>query len=148
MTLTPLLDHPRTTLPLTKRFTRGGFWLFLLLLAGNVIVCHGCHSDEDNELCAPPPMRAGSVSDETSRAEPAASARDAEALANAAGSDGFGQRGTSIGNGRAKSLTISLPPWSLKENFESSCWMRNSSGSLAALNSPTVTTLLFRVCRT
>lgn len=57
MTPAPLLDHPRTTPPLTGRFTRWGSWLFFLLLAGNVIVCHGCHGDEDNELCAPPPAK-------------------------------------------------------------------------------------------
>lgn len=144
----PRLDHLGTAAPLTKRFTRWGSWLFFLLVTADVIVCHGCHGDEDNELCAPPPIRAGSVSDELSQAEPAALARDRLSLAEAADSERFCQRGTSIGNGRAKSLTISLPARSLNENFESSCWMRNSSGSLAALNSPTVTTLLLRVCRT
>jgi hypothetical protein len=43
--------------PVTARFTHLGRWLFFLLLTGNVIVCHGCHGDEDNELCAPPPLR-------------------------------------------------------------------------------------------
>ena len=28
-------------------------WVGLLLLAGMLIVCHGCHGDEDNELFAP-----------------------------------------------------------------------------------------------
>jgi hypothetical protein len=41
----------------TARFTRWGGWLGLLLLAGHLIFCHGCHGDEDNELCMPPPVR-------------------------------------------------------------------------------------------
>lgn len=63
MTPAPLLDPPLTTPPLTMRFPLWGRWLVFLLLTGHVIVCHGCHGDEDNELCAPPPIRAGNVSD-------------------------------------------------------------------------------------
>jgi hypothetical protein len=88
MTPAPLLDSPHTIPPLTKRFRRWGSWLFFLLLTGNVIVCHGCHRDEDNELCAPPPARreirnedisvgVGSVSDGVT------------AFDHAAGSNGF-----------------------------------------------------------
>jgi hypothetical protein len=92
MTPAPLLDSPRTTSPLTTRFTLWGRWLFFLLLMGNVIVCHGCHSDEDNELCAPPPIRARSVSDgRGAMAGGTPALRGAgvpPAIANAAGSDG------------------------------------------------------------
>ncbi len=35
------------------RLTRWGGWLGFLLLAGHLLFCHGCHGDEDNELCAP-----------------------------------------------------------------------------------------------
>ncbi|HEY7315667.1 MAG TPA: hypothetical protein VH643_40435 [Gemmataceae bacterium] len=37
----------------TARFTRWGGWLGFFLLAGHLIFCHGCHGDEDNELCVP-----------------------------------------------------------------------------------------------
>src|SRR5262249_27619881 len=122
-------------------------WLFFLLLAGNVIVCHGCHGDEDNELCAPPPARreirngdmtvgAGSVSD------------GGAAVAHAAGSHGFcqrrgGQRGTSIGTGLANSKEVVSPvlPF-LKVKCFSCSRTRCMPGSLGPSNSPTVTTLL------
>lgn len=40
--------------PHPRQFTRWGSWLGILLVAGHLIFCHGCHGDEDNELSAPP----------------------------------------------------------------------------------------------
>ncbi|HZT81974.1 MAG TPA: hypothetical protein VFA26_17240 [Gemmataceae bacterium] len=40
---------PRPTPPAIRRWDR---WAFLLLLAGYLLFCHGCHGDEDNELFA------------------------------------------------------------------------------------------------
>jgi hypothetical protein len=54
MTLSPVRGVSQTVSPHTARFTRWGGWLAFLLLAGHLIFCHGCHGDEDNELCAPP----------------------------------------------------------------------------------------------
>jgi hypothetical protein len=54
MTRTPARDASQAVSPHTARFTRWGGWLAFLLLAGHLIFCHGCHGDEDNELCAPP----------------------------------------------------------------------------------------------
>jgi len=54
MTLSPVRDTPRPVSQHTARFTRWGSWLAFLLLAGHLIFCHGCHGDEDNELCVPP----------------------------------------------------------------------------------------------
>jgi hypothetical protein len=57
MTLSPVRDTSRPVSQHTARFTRWGGWLAFLLLAGHLIFCHGCHGDEDNELCVPPLLR-------------------------------------------------------------------------------------------
>lgn len=53
MTATMLRDPERRT----GRFRSWGGWLAFLLLAGQIIFCHGCHGDEDNELCVRPHTR-------------------------------------------------------------------------------------------
>ncbi len=57
MTHSPVRDASQTVSPHMARFTRWGGWLAFLLLAGHLIFCHGCHGDEDNELCVPPAWR-------------------------------------------------------------------------------------------
>jgi hypothetical protein len=54
MIASPEHDIDRPVSQHTARYTRWGGWLGLLLLAGHLIFCHGCHGDEDNELCVPP----------------------------------------------------------------------------------------------
>jgi hypothetical protein len=39
---------------LTRRICRTIVWV---MLAAGLVFCHGCHSDEDTELCAPPAPR-------------------------------------------------------------------------------------------
>jgi len=54
MTPSSLQDSPRLFASHTTRITRWGSWLAFALLTGHLIFCHGCHGDEDNELCIPP----------------------------------------------------------------------------------------------
>src|SRR6185312_3380541 len=54
MTLSSLRDPSCSPTTHTTRFNRWGGWLAFTLLAGHLIFCHGCHGDEDNELCIPP----------------------------------------------------------------------------------------------
>lgn len=42
--------EPRKTLFSLGHHWRGIVWA---LLAAGLVFCHGCHNDEDNELCAP-----------------------------------------------------------------------------------------------
>ena len=51
---TPSLDPSRSESPHAALFTRWGGWLAFLLLSGQLVFCHGCHGEEDNELCVPP----------------------------------------------------------------------------------------------
>jgi hypothetical protein len=47
---------PRPALPHTQRFRKWGHAVGLLLLAGYLIFCHGCHGEDvDDELCVPLP---------------------------------------------------------------------------------------------
>jgi hypothetical protein len=67
MTRSSLRDAPRILTPPTTRFTRWGSWLVFCLLVGHLIFCHGCHGDEDNELCVPPSPAAREIPDSQSQ---------------------------------------------------------------------------------
>jgi hypothetical protein len=76
MTLSSLRDSTRTVTPHTTRFPCWGGWLVFLLLAGQLIFCHGCHGDEDNELCVPPRFKTTSPDRERRAGKPIARAPD------------------------------------------------------------------------
>jgi hypothetical protein len=50
--LTGVREAHRRRTPVPPPSVRGGWYLAVLVLAGYLLFCHGCHSDEDNELFA------------------------------------------------------------------------------------------------
>jgi hypothetical protein len=59
----PRSSHAEAPAPARK----GGRWRCLVwaLLAAGLVFCHGCHGDEDNELCVPLTPQAQSVEKDT-----------------------------------------------------------------------------------
>jgi hypothetical protein len=57
MTAISSRQMPRSVSRHTTRLTHWGGWLAFALLTGHLVFCHGCHGDEDNELCIPPTIR-------------------------------------------------------------------------------------------
>lgn len=120
-------------LPHSLRFRGWGHAVGLLLLAGYLIFCHGCHGEDvDDELCVPPPLLPRQREAEPPRSQAPTGNENSDC-----------QRGTSIGNALAKSLNALSPvlPF-LNVKCESCSCVRNRAGSLRLSNSPIVTTLL------
>ena len=58
MIASPWTNAPRPATAHSLRLHRWGNGAGLLLLAGYLIFCHGCHGDDvDDELCVPPPAQ-------------------------------------------------------------------------------------------
>ena len=47
-------DADKKTPPESRNALAWGSWLAVLALGGYLLFAHGCHGDEDNELCPPP----------------------------------------------------------------------------------------------